>query len=591
MAERVCGILGRVALFAATGLAALLSYSGVRADALPQFVDVAREAGVTFRHDHGGWVPITILETDESGIGFVDYDGDGDLDIYAVNGAPTRLEPRPGGAGEPPVNRLYRNNGDGTFADVTAAAGVGHAGAGLGLAVGDYDNDGNPDLYVTNWGPNVLYRNNGDGTFTDVAAAAGVGDPRWGHGSAFGDYDNDGDLDLYVANYVAYRPDGLLWCYHGPQRVRYGCSPWNYDPQPNVLYRNNGDGTFADVTAAAGVANPEGRGLSAVFGDYDGDGWVDVYISNDASPNVLYHNLRDGTFEDVTLMSGVGLSETGQVQASMGCAFGDYNNDGLPDIFITNYADETNTLYQNDGDGFFTVRSAPLGLAGPSLHSLTWGTGFYDFDNDGYRDIFTATGHVYDVVEQMHAHQTFKQRNQLFMGRGAKGFVEMTDQAGPGLQIVESSRGTAFGDYDNDGDVDILVTNSGAEANLLRNDGGNRSNWVAVQLIGGARMRADGKGWESARGPGRPFSNRDGVGALVTVTAGDLTLHEAVARGTSYLSPSDPRLHFGLGSRTQADRIEIRWPSGVVDVVANVAARQLVVIEEGAGVVKTHVFR
>jgi len=538
-------------------------------EGFPTFVDVAQESGLDVVHVHGGWVPITILETNEGGVGFVDYDGDGDLDVYAVNGSFTRLQPHPGGPHEDPTNRLYRNDG-GRFTDVTQTAGVGNTGAGLGLAVGDYDNDGDPDLYVTNWGPNVMYNNNGDGTFTDVTEAAGVGDTRWGQGTSFGDYDNDGDLDLYVSNYVAFSPGGLLFCTYGPQKVHYGCSPWNYPPQENVLYRNNGDGTFSDVTRSAGVADPEGRGLGAVFGDVNDDGWVDLYVPNDASGNTLFLNRQDGTFENSTMMSGVGFDETGKVQASMGCAFGDYDNDGFPDIFITNYSDETNTLYRNDGEGFFTVRTAPLGLAAPSLHALGWGTGFYDLDHDGYRDLFVANGHTYDVVEQMHPHLTFRQRNQVYRNLEGRTFQDVTEACGPGFDIVDSSRGTAFGDYDNDGDIDILVANSGSGLNLLRNDGGNRGSWLMVRLEGAA-----------GRSPGG--TNRDGVGAKVVVTAGGRPLVETVSRGKSYLSVSDFRLHFGLGRAETVERLEVHWPSGTVDIVEDLPARQEVMIREGVG--------
>ncbi|MBI2951642.1 VCBS repeat-containing protein, partial [bacterium] len=474
-----------------------------------QFVDVAAPSGVAFRHAHGGSEPIVILENVGAGCALFDYDNDGDLDAFFVNGCYRRTPP----PGPQPTDALYRNDGsDGKggwrFTDVTRQAGieVNEVGYGMGCCVGDYDNDGDLDLYVTNYGPNVLYRNNGDGTFTDVARQAGVDDPRWGTGCAFGDYDRDGDLDLYVANYVVFRvddPKELLWCFE--KGIRYGCSPFNYRPDANVLYRNDGpDGKggwrFVDVTRQAGVADPGGKGLGVTWGDYDDDGDEDLYVANDATRNALFRNHGDGTFADVTDAAGVGYDEGGKAQASMGVAFDDLDNDGRLDLFVTNFSEETSTFYHNDGNGFFTVRTAETRLGAPGFLSLKWGTAMFDCDNDGDRDIFTANGHVYDVVERFRPHLRFKQKNQLFRndGPGPDGtprFSEVTDRAGPGLQVVESSRGAAFGDFDEDGDLDILVQNMNAPPTLLRNDGstglttggGNQNHWIRVKLEGGRR--------------------------------------------------------------------------------------------------------
>ncbi len=528
-----------------------------------QFVEVAEQSGIRFRHYNGQSGEKYFMETLGSGAAFFDYDNDGDVDLYIVNGAAL-----PGCVYEiSPINQLYRNNGDGTFTDVTEQAGVGDTGYGFGCAAGDYNNDGYLDLYVTNFRGNVLYRNNGDGTFTDVTEQAGVRDGQWATSCAFGDYDNDGDLDLYVAHFADFDPKDNPWCGLKHKNIRAYCEPNAFKGLSDSLYRNNGDGTFTDVTRKAGLYNPIGRGLGVVFGDYDNDRYLDIYVANDATENFLYHNNGDGTFEDVTFMAGVGLSENGMPENGMGVAFGDYDNDGYLDLTVTNYADQTNTLYHNDRDGFFSDLTFATGVGRESLPWLGWSIHFFDYDGDGYQDIFAANGHVLDNVEEVGQTGTYPQRNLLLRNLGNGSFVDVSDQTGPGMQLIKVSRGVALGDYDNDGDVDIFINNLNQTPELLRNDDDGQNHWLMVQLVG-------------------TRSNRFGVGAHVLIsTAVGLQVREIQA-GSGYLSQSDLRANFGLGPQERVDQLEVRWPGGLVQKWVDVQADQLLTITEGEQTLK-----
>jgi hypothetical protein len=534
----------------------------------PCFADVTEEVGLSFRHVHGGTGKRYFIETMGPGIAFLDYDGDGHLDIYAVNGQYTADT-----TAVPATNVLYRNNGDGTFADVTQKAGVGDTGYGVGITAADYDNDGDLDMYVTNYGPNVLYRNNGDGTFADVTREAGVGDGQWGVGCAFLDYDGYGLLDLYVANYVDFSLDAPLKTmtpYMAPGgRIQKGVTayphPDNFLGVPDVLYHNNGDGTFTDVTRKAGVFNlDEGKGMGMACGDYDNDGDVDIYVGNDRTPNFLYRNNGGGTFTDMALMAGVGYNEDGKTESSMGVDFGDYDNDGLLDLIVPNFQGETCTLYHNEGNGFFLDVSASSGIGAATRPYVGWGAGFLDYDNDGDLDLFIAAGHVLDNVKLFDANTSYPQRNFLFQNNGPRGgytFTDVSARAGSGLAVKKPSRGAAFGDYDRDGDVDILVVNCNDSITLLRNDGDHRGHWLGVKTIG-------------------TRSNRDGIGARIRVTAGDLVQIREIKSGGSLYCQSDLRAHFGLGDRMRVDRLEIRWPSGIRQTIENLAVDQVVTVRE-----------
>ena len=537
-------------------------YGGISSDAADapvQFVDVTEHAGIRFAHISGTPIQRYIVDSMSAGVAFLDYDGDGWLDIYLLNGS--RFEGFD--CEEVPRNALYRNNGDGTFIDATEEAGVGDTGWGMGCAVGDYDNDGDLDLYLTNYGPNVLYRNNGDGTFTNVAAEVGVDDPRFGAGPGFGDFDNDGDLDLYTANYVVFDiddpPNQGRWCDYKGFPVY--CGPKGLEPEYDLLYRNNGDGTFTDVTSRAGVDKIEGAyGMGIVIGDYDNDGFVDIYVANDSTPNFLYHNNGDGTFEEVGLISGVAYNEDGRTQAGMGTDMADYDNDGFMDIITATFADDTNTLYRNDGDGFFRDVTFVSGVGAETLRNLGYAPGFFDYDNDGYQDLLISNGHVYPQVDG-HSDIKYAQRNALFHNNGDGTFEVMSDQAGPGLEVAKASRGMAFGDYDNDGDLDVLIQNINDTPTLLRNDGGDQGNHLTIRAIG-------------------TKANRSAIGARVEVTSGGLTQSDEIRSGSSYESQNDLRLHFGLGTNDLVEQIRIRWPGGDVETIQGVPANQSLTIEE-----------
>ncbi len=520
------------------------------------FTAVTAAAGLQFRHVDGRSGQRYFLETVGSGVAFFDYDGDGLTDIYFVNSADL-----PGFSSSiPPTNRLYRNNGEGTFTDVTEQAGVGDTGYGAGCAVADYDNDGCLDLYVTNFGANVLYRNNGDGTFTDVTQHTGVGDNRWSLGCAFADYDNDGFVDLYVTNYIDFHFETHTNCTQ--KGVATYCPPESFDGVPDTLYRNNGDGTFTDVTTSTGVYNEDGKGMGIVFGDYDNDGDSDCYIGNDAGENFLYQNKGDGTFTNVGWMAGVEADENGDVQGTMGIDFGDYDNDGLLDLIAINYQQQTNALYRNDNGDFFTDLSFAAGMA-ESLPYVGWGVDFFDVDNDGDKDLLIANGHLQDTVEKYDDTTTYPQHNHLLINDGQGRFVNESMKAGSGLQSRRVSRGIATGDYDNDGDLDVLISNANDAAELLRNDGENQGNWILIRTVG-------------------TRSNRAGIGTRIKIQAGDLIQIDEVRSGSGYLSQNDLRLHFGIGAHKRIDRIEAKWPSGIVDIIRDVTPNQIITITEGS---------
>ncbi|MAF11977.1 hypothetical protein CMK11_16145 [Candidatus Poribacteria bacterium] len=522
------------------------------------FTDVTESSGIAFQHVAGMTGRKHIAETMGAGAAFLDYDGDGDLDAYLVQSGflPDERPPdNPGGA-------LYENVGNGRFRDVTGTAGVANdAGYGMGIAVADYDNDGDQDIYITNYGPNVLYRNDGDGSFTDVTGDAGVGDDRWGASAAFLDYDADGLLDLFVANYL-HAPLDMLPCRNAdnPDLLEY-CHPRLFEGVGDVLYRNNGDGTFADVSQSAGVVNPlEGRGLGVAIADYNNDGLADIYVANDTTRNFLYENNGDGTFADVSLLAGCGYNGMGLPEGGMGVDFGDIDDDGWLDLISVHSTTETNTLYRNL-QGYFMDATTAASVGAPTLPMTAFGTDFADFDNDGILDLFVVNGHVQDVIELLNDAYTYPQRDQVFRGVGGGAFEDVSSQSGPYFSERHVGRGAAFGDYDDDGDVDVLVSNSNQPAVLLRNDGGSERSWLRVIVEGSV-------------------SNRDGIGARVHVTTAGATRMAEVQSGSSYCSASDRRLLFGLGDATRVERLDVTWPSGRTVELIDAPVNGTVVVSE-----------
>ncbi len=525
------------------------------------FRDVTEQTGITFHHTDGSGGRQYIVEYVSSGLALFDYDGDGLVDIYFLNGAPlrgTHLD-------YVPRNALYRNEGNWHFRDVTAEAGVGDTGHGLGVAAADYDNDGDLDLYVNNFGPNVLYRNNGDGTFTDVTREAGVANGnRVGAGVCFLDADRDAVLDLFVSNYVVFSYDKHI------ARTNRGVSvypsPQDYQPDPDTFYHGNGDGTFTDATEASGIGLRAGTGMGTVCGDYDADGDTDIFVCNDVRANFLLQNDGRGHFHDVALLAGVACDFSGIPQGSMGVDCGDYDNDGWLDFFMTNYQGEIPVLYRNSGRGFFEDMTLRSGAGTPAIPYVTWGTGLVDFDNDGYRDIFIACGHLMDNIHQRDDTQQYAVPNLLMRNRGDGHFVNLSKST-PGLEAARVSRGAGFDDLDNDGDVDVVVLNSRSMPTILRNETRNQNHWVQIRLRG-------------------TTTNRDGIGAGVKVVAGDLTSVDEVHSGRGYQGHHGMRLHFGLGRRTQIDRVEVRWIGGKVEVFRDVPVDRLVTLTQGRGTVK-----
>ncbi|HZE69698.1 MAG TPA: CRTAC1 family protein [Pyrinomonadaceae bacterium] len=556
--------------------AGLMVTAGKDEEGFPvSFVDVAASAGLSEPIIYGGLERKKyIIETNGSGVAFLDYDNDGWIDILLLNG--TRLEGFP--KGKEPTVKLYQNKRNGTFADVTVKAGLRSSGWGSAICAGDYDNDGYEDFFLTYWGQNVLYRNNGNGTFTDTTTKAGLGTTgnRWGSGCTFVDYDRDGKLDLFVANYLKFdlntAPEpgkGANCTWKG---IPVNCGPKGLPTDTNLLYHNNGDGTFTDVSERSAISAVKGRySMTAITTDFNNDGWPDIYVACDSTASTLYRNNRDGTFTDVALETSTAYNEDGQAQAGMGVAIGDYNGDGLLDIFKTHFSDDLPGLYRNSGREFFEDASRAAGF--DHTPYVEWGTGFADFDNNGSPDIMIVTGNVYPEVEKLFPEYAHRSPRLVYQNLGNGRFKEVTARAGPGVLTPKSSRGCAFGDFDNDGDIDVLVMNMNEPPSLLRNEYINKqsqrtNNWLQVKLIG-------------------TKSNRSAIGARVQVKSSVRVQVQEVTSQSSYYSHNDLRLHFGMGLNQKAVQMEIRWPNGQTETVKDVAVNQTVRIREGSGVVKS----
>ena len=544
-------------------LGVLAARAFVTATAPIRFADIAQAAGLHFITENCPTAEKHQPETMPAGVALFDYDGDGLLDIYLVNGAdmPSLVK-----TGPKYFNRLYHNNGDGTFTDVTERAGVAGAGYGMGVAVGDYDNDGWPDLFLANVNSNQLFHNNGDGTFTDVTAKAGLGGAlhagrkMWSIAAGWFDYNNDGLLDLFVSNYCQWDPQ------HEPACTglvgRGYCHPNSYAPLPNTLYRNNGDGTFTDVSKDTGIAAVEGKGMGVAFADYDGDGFLDVFVANDNSANLLFHNLRGKRFEEVSLQAGVAYNEDGVALAGMGAEFRDLNNDGLPDVWHTAIENETFPLFVNRGGGRFRDASQSSHLARITREMSGWSNGVADLDNDGWKDLFVARGNVMDNIDAMSRHFHFAEPNSVFRNLGNGLFEDVSATAGADFLRAAPNRGLAYGDLDNDGRIDLVITALGAPVRLFHNVTANHNHWILLKLAG-------------------TKSNRMGIGAQIEVTTGDgRKQYDEVSTSTGYAASSDPRVHFGLGASRAIREIEIRWPSGVRQVLHDVQADRLLTVEE-----------
>jgi hypothetical protein len=559
------------ASFAAAGTQGRLA----RSDQPEIFRDAASEVGLNFRHFTGATGEFLMPEIMGAGLALFDYDNDGALDVYLLQG--TMLDPHksparslfPPSPGRRPGNRLFHNDlkrtGKLHFTDVTEQAGVGHVGYGMGIAVADYDNDGLLDLYVTNFGPNVLYHNNGDGTFTDVTRTAGTEDSNWSTSAAWVDYDRDGNLDLFVANYLDFTALGNKRCYNGASEIDY-CTPKMYRPVSARLFHNLGNGKFVDVTEESGIGSALGPGLGVACADFDGDGWPDIYVANDTAANHLWLNQHNGIFKEAGLLSGTAFSVEGAPQAGMGVAIGDIGNRGIEDILVTNLTHEGAVLYRNNGKGSFTDETAAFGLLQPTFPFTGFGTQFFDYDNDGWLDLFIANGAVTKMGSLRDDTYPFHQRNQLFHNEQGHRFREVSDEAGPVFRISHVSRGAAFGDIDNDGSLEIVVSNNNGPVQLLLNRGNahTRNHWLQVRLE-------------------QPRRNRFAIGAKIFLQQGRRTLSRRVHTDSSYLSANDVRVHFGLGDNPGIDRLTVEWPDGVNEVWDKVSADNFVVLQRGTG--------
>jgi hypothetical protein len=533
-----------------------------------QFHDVTASSGIHFRHERAASDEKLYIETMGSGVGWIDYDQDGFLDIIFVNSGYTPLfHPA-----TPPQPALYRNNGDGTFTDVTEKAGIHSDGTFFfGVAVGDFDNDGFPDIYLTGYRHSVLYHNNGNGTFTDVTKEAGVAnDGAWATAAGWFDYDRDGKLDLLVSNYVAFDVDHPVSCGESRPGYRAYCHPDSFPGISPRLYHNNGDGTFTDVTAKAGLTNKDGKSLAVLLADLNGDGWTDIFIANDTQRNFLYLNNGDGTFRDVSYTSGAGFSEDGKAEAGMSVDAADVRHTGQYDVYVCHLDYQLNRYYRSNGDGTFLDATVEAGLGQSNFLNSSFGARFFDFDNDGWVDLLVTNGHILDNIALYHPNATYAEIRKLYRNVGNGKFVDVTATQDSSFRAPRIGRGMAVGDYDNDGWLDFVVNNNGEEAQLFHNDGGERetsrgNHWLGVHLVG-------------------TKSNRDAIGTSLKLTAGDFVSYDQKKGGMSFSSAQDPRVYFGLGPHAKIDALEIDWPSGLHEVIKNVSADQIVTIVEGQGI-------
>jgi enediyne biosynthesis protein E4 len=547
------------------GLASdLLKAPGPAASIPVRYTNVRSRAGINFLQDSTATDQKYYLETMGSGVGWIDYDGNGLLDLYLVQSAATDIY-KPS---RPLRSALYRNNGDGTFTDVTQKAGVDAAGLyGQGVAVGDFDNDGFPDLYVTGYGRSILFRNRGDGTFTDVTDKAKVANTGgWGTSAGWFDYDRDGYLDLLVCNYIEWSPQNNLWCGDHKPGYRAYCHPDNYKGQRLKLYHNNHDGSFTDVSEKSGVGVPEAKGMGVVLADFNNDGWPDIAVANDTWQNFLFLNQHDGTFRDISFASGVAASEDGRYEAGMGIDAADVDGDGWPDLYITHLNQELNRLYRNNHDGTFDDVTYACGIGNSAVNLSGVSMKFFDYDNDGWTDICQVNGAMLDNVNLYHPQVSYQEPKLMFRNLGGGKFQKAAEQLGPDFMRPVAGRGMAVADYDNDGDLDVAINNRGDYTELLRNDGGNANNWLQVFLIG-------------------TRSNRDAVGARLRLTSEGFTQVKQRQGGGSYMSASDPRIHFGLGTRKTIESLEITWPSGAVQKLDKIPLNQIIAVREGEGIV------